>query len=120
MALGPVTGLAQTGQVPPQTSFSWDTDPGADFYNVGVDGGTPTAVTTPGATVTAAAGAHTLAVAPGLNPTPATTLAFTVPGPPPPPPSSSNLVPVLAGAGVLAIAAVALSKGKLPTSNRRR
>jgi hypothetical protein len=119
--LGPVTGLTQTGQVSPQTSFDWNADPEADFYLVGVDGATPTQILADAATVTAPAGQHTLGVAPGLNPTPATTLAFTVPGPPPPPPGSgSDLVPILAGVGVLGIAAVALSKGKFTMRSTRR
>jgi hypothetical protein len=113
VALAPVTGLVQTGQVPPQTSFAWNADPDADFYAVGVDAQTPVQIGTTAATVTASAGGHTLMVAPGLNPTPAATLAFTVPGPPPPPPAKSDLVPILVGAGVLAAAgAVAYSQRK--------
>lgn len=108
--LAPVTGLAQTGQVPPQTSFGWDPDLDADFYLVGVDSATPVQVGAPAATVTAPAGAHSISVAPGVNDPAPTTLAFNVPGPPPPPPAQGNaLLPLALGAaaigGVIAVAA---------------
>ena len=77
-----VTGLHQVSQDPTTgvTVFGWDVTPDADAYAISVDGTKLASVTSPTASVTVAAGAHTLGVAPVANPTAPTTLAFTVPG----------------------------------------
>lgn len=90
--LAPVTGLTQTGQTGTSTAFAWNDDLDADFYLVGVDGQTPVQVAADMATVVAPAGNHTVSVAPGLAPTPASTLGFSV-TPPPPPPVPTGVAP---------------------------
>jgi hypothetical protein len=79
-----VTGLHQVSQDPSTgaTVFAWTAVDEADVYDVDVDG-TPVATVpqsaTPTVTIRAAAGSHTLAVAPVADATPAADLAFTVP-----------------------------------------
>jgi hypothetical protein len=78
--LPPVTGLRQVAQDATGTTFSWLFVSDADAYDVTLDGVDVGEVTTTGVEVDPAVGDHTIGVAPVADPTPATTLGFTVPG----------------------------------------
>src|SRR5580698_2344065 len=105
--LDEVTGLQQVSQDGSgDTGFDWIFVVDADSYDVLLDGVQVTNVTDTAATVSpTTAGAHTVGVAPVADPTPATTLAFTVPEPvsPPAPAASSPWgVHALVGGGIAA------------------
>jgi hypothetical protein len=78
--LPPVTGLRQVAQDSTGTTFSWLFVTDADAYDVTLDGADVGEVATTGVEVDPAPGNHTVGIAPVADPTPATTLAFTVPG----------------------------------------
>lgn len=92
MSLSPVQNLQQVAQDASGTSFTWDAVALADAYRVIVDSKQLTVVPTPAVKVLIAAGNHIIGVVPVANPTPATTLPFTVPPPPPPAPTGLTAV----------------------------
>jgi hypothetical protein len=75
-----VTGLRQVSQDATGTTFSWLFVPNADAYDVTLDGVDAGEVSTTGVEVSPAVGDHVIGIAPVADPTPATTLGFTVPG----------------------------------------